>query len=118
MVFTLAEIKECASNHEYGCAEAPLLDVPLDHIVLDELYLLLRITDVLLSNLIEDAMEWDDKDDFLKKKEPKGIHLRKLTQAINSCGVTFTVWEKKDGDGKGCGKMDWTSLMGDEKRSF
>ena len=28
---------------------------------------------MLLSNIIEDAMEWDDKDDFGKKKgEPKG----------------------------------------------
>lgn len=83
------------------------------------LHLLLRITDVLLSKLIKDAMEWDDKDDFLKKKrEPKGIHLRKFTQAISSCEITFSVWEKKDGDGKGCGKMDWTSLMGDEKKKL
>ena len=42
--------------------------------------------------------------------------LRCLIDLINACGVTFTVWEKKDGEGKGIGKMDWTSLMGDEKK--
>ena len=72
-----------------------------------------------MSNLIEDAMEWDDKEDFLKKRgEPKGNHLRNLTQVINSCGVTFSVWEKKDGDGKGTGKMDGTSLLGDERKKL
>lgn len=62
-------------------------------------------------------MEWDDKEDFLKKRgEPKGVHLQSLTELITSCGVTFTIWGKKDGEGKGIGKMDWTSLMGDEKK--
>ena len=74
---------------------------------------------MLLTNIIEDAMKWDDKDDFGKKKgEPKGLHLRKLTQLINSCGVTFSIWEKRDADGKGMGKVDWTSLMGDEKKKL
>lgn len=62
-------------------------------------------------------MELDDKDDFHKKRgEPKGIHLQKLVRIINTCGVTFHVWEKTDGDGKGIGKVDWTSLMGNEKK--
>ena len=99
--------------------DMPLLDVPLSNIVLDELHLLLRVTDILLTNLIEDAMELDDKMDFSKRKgEPKGVNLRKLSQLINSCGVTFSVWEKRNEDGKGTGKMDWTSLMGDEKKKL
>lgn len=106
-------------SSEFCCINQPLLNIPLHHIVLDELHLLLRITDVLLANLIEDAMEWDDREDFLKRRgETKGVHLRNLTQVINSCGVTFSVWEKKDGDGKGTGKMDWTSLMGDERKKL
>ena len=118
-VLTLADVKWYTSEGKFCCFEAPLLDIPLDHIILDELHLLLRFTDVLLSNIIEDAMEWDDKDDFGKKKgEPKGLHLRKLTQLINSCGVTFSIWKKRDADGKGMGKMDWTSLMGDEKKKL
>ena len=119
MGLTLADVKRHVSSSEYCCVSDPLLNIPLHHIVLDELHLLLRVTDVLMSNLIEDAMEWDDKEDFLRKRgEPKGNHLRNLTQVINSCGVTFSVWEKKDGDGKGTGKMDWTSLMGDERKKL
>lgn len=117
MAFTLTDVKKHASSSEFCCIFEPLLNIPLRCIVLDELHLLLRITDVLLANLIEDAVEWDDKNDFRKKRgEPRGVHLRNLTQTINNCGVTFSVWEKKDGDGKGTGKMDWTSLMGDERK--
>lgn len=46
------------------------------------------------------------------------MSLRKLTQLINSCGVTFNVWEKRDENGNGIGKLDWTSLMGAEKKKL
>ncbi len=118
MALTLADVKKHVESGKFGCKYMPLLDVPLCNIVLDELHLLLRVTDILLANIIEDAMELDDKEDFLKKGEPKGVHLRKLTQLINSCGITFSVWEKRNEDGKGSGKMDWTSLMGDEKKKL
>ena len=104
MAYAEDDIDEYASGKKICFVETPLLKIPFDHIILDELHLLLRITDVLLSNLIEDAMEWDDKDDFLKKKgEPKSVHLQKLIGVINSCGITFSIWEKKDADGKGSG---------------
>ena len=62
-------------------------------------------------------MELDDKMGFSKRKgEPKGVNLRNLSQLINSCGITFSVWEKGNEDGKGTGKMDWTYLMGDKKK--
>ena len=119
MALTLADVKKYASDkQQFCCKYKPLLDVQLSNIVLDELHLLLRVTDVLLTNLIEDAMELDDKNDFLKKREPKGVNLRKLTQLINSCGITFSIWEKRDDDGRGIGKVDWTSLMGNEKKKL
>ena len=120
MALTLDLVKKYVSEeNQFCCKDMPLLDVPLSNIVLDELHLLLRVTDILLTNLIEDAMELDDKMDFSKRKgEPKGVNLRKLSQLINSCGVTFSVWEKRNEDGKGTGKMDWTSLMGDEKKKL
>ena len=90
--------------------------------MLDELHLLLRIADVLMNNLIEDAIERDDKESVLmakrREKLERGKHLRKLAETINSCGVTFNVWEKKNADGKGSGTVDWTSLMDDEKRKL
>lgn len=34
MALTLAEVKECAKNREYGCVETPLMNIHLDHISL------------------------------------------------------------------------------------
>ena len=53
---------------------------------------------------------------FFEEGEPKGVHLQKLIGLVNSCGVTFSIWEKRDADRKGSGRMDWTSLMGDWKK--
>jgi hypothetical protein len=39
-----------------------------------------------------------------------------LVGAINSCGVTFNIWEKMDADGRGSGISDFTSLMGSDKK--
>ena len=116
---TLEELYEFASKSKgenYCCAHQPLLNNPLDHIILDELHLMLRITDVLIGNLVEDVMQWDDKESFLTGK--KKVHLDKLIQVINSCGVSFAVWEKRNADGKGSGTWDWTSLMGDDRKTL
>ena len=102
---------------EYGCIAQPLLNVALDHVP-DELHLLLRVTDVLLTNLLDDAMERDEIEDHLKKRGmEKGVHLKAVVNIINNCGITFNVWEKQDSP---VGKvvMNWTSLMGDEKKKL
>ena len=119
---TLEEIKQFASKSKgenYCCVHRPLIDLPLDHIILDELHLMLRVTDVLINNLIEDVMQWDDKENFLQGKKNRikpRKHLDNLIEAINSCGVSFSVWEKRNADGKGSGTWDWTSLMGDDRK--
>ena len=72
MALTLTGVKKYASNkNKFCCKDMPLLDIPLSNIVLDELHLL-RVTDILLSNLIEDAMELDKKD-FLSKRHSHQI---------------------------------------------
>ena len=43
-------------------------------------------------------------------------HLNALVKCINSCGVCFSVWEKKNADGNGSGTFDFTSLMGLDKK--
>ena len=121
---TLAQVTQYVENgkKEFCCINQPLLNIPRDHIVLDEVHLLLRMADVLMNNLIEDAIERDDKESVLmaqrREKLERGKHLRKLAETINSCGVKFNVWEKKNADGKGSGTVDWTSLKGDEKRKL
>ena len=61
-------------------------------------------------------MQWDDKEKWITGK--KKLHLDKLIQAINSCGVSFSVWEKRNADGKGSGTYEWTSLMGDDRKTL
>ena len=81
---TLEEMQEMAKmrpGENYCCVHQPLLNLPVDHIILDELHLMLRITDILINNLISDAMQWDEKDDIRKTRNvPKGEYLkRKVT---------------------------------------
>lgn len=122
---TTDELREFANKktgENYCCCHEPLLNIPLDHIIPDELHLMLRVTDILLENLIEDAMQWDDKESSLsggkKNLAEKSRHVKNLVKSINSCGVTFHLWEKKNADGKGSGTWDWTSLMGDDRKKL
>jgi len=89
---TLKELQECAQKSKgenYCCVDQPLLNISLDHIILDELHLMVQVTDVLIGNIIEGVMQWDEKESFLTPTGKKKIHLDKLTQAINSCGYHF-----------------------------
>ena len=41
---TLEDIRQCCLKQEFSCQRPPLLDIPVDNIVLDELHLMLRVT--------------------------------------------------------------------------
>ena len=114
---TLQKMKDL-SSHSYssctchlGCMLPPLVNIPLDHIVLDELHLLLRITDVLIRNLI---LYVDSEDHCQKAHHGVESHnVRKLEQAIRSCGVCYQIWQNKEPTGKPIpGSFDWTALSG------
>ena len=63
MVRTLAEMVEYGkTSHKYCCANVPLLTIKPDHIIPDELHLLLRVVDRLLRNIINEVIEWDSQD--------------------------------------------------------
>lgn len=82
----------CAQH--LGCVLPPLINIPLDCVVLDELHLLLRNMDVLIRNLILYA----DSEDH-RQKAQHGVeshNLKKLEQAICSCGVCFQIWQIKN----------------------
>lgn len=104
----------------FCCANEPLLMIGLDHVILDELHLLLRITDVLINNLVEDVLEWDKTVDVNKKKSDatRGAHLQNLIQTVRSCGVSFNIWEKNNADGKGSGSYEFTSLLGNDRKKL
>ena len=70
-----------------------------------------------MTNLINDAIEWDKKENLNKLPIQKTEHhLQGLIQCIHSCGITFDVWEKMDGDGRASSIHDFTSLMGTDKK--
>ena len=77
---TLQEIKELSSSsNTFSCVKRPLFNIPLDHISLDELHLMRRITDRMTENLITEVMEKDCKEDFNKAQgEEKGENIRIL----------------------------------------
>ena len=74
-------------------------------------------TDVLTRNLVTAAINWDKKENHNKPPcERKNLHVESLLSALNSCGVCFNIWEKKNADGKRSGTYDFTSLMGSDKK--
>ncbi|XP_031554622.1 uncharacterized protein LOC116291587 [Actinia tenebrosa] len=53
--------KLCKNWHkEPGCAGKPLFDIPMDHIVIDELHLLMRVMDRLENGIITEFQDWDE----------------------------------------------------------
>jgi hypothetical protein len=114
---SIQELKEWHDKNKFCCFQPPLFSI--DHVILDELHLMLRISDRLTENLIKEVMEHDSEADFLKKHgDPKGVYLNKLVTVINSLGISFSVWEQSSADRKESGTYDWTSLIGSEKKKL
>ena len=44
LVRTLQTIKDSANSKKLSCAHQPLLEIPLQNVILDELHLMLRVT--------------------------------------------------------------------------
>ena len=119
---TLEEIIKLTGlkKDNYCCVNDLLLSIDLDHITLDELHLLLRVTDVLINILIDDVLEMDKKEHLSKKKSDptRGAHLQQFIKAVSSCGVSFNVWQQKNADGKGSGTYEFTSLLGKDRKKL
>ena len=80
-----------------GCVQQPLFDIHLDCIILDELHLLLKVRDLLRNFILQvDSMGH-------KKKEHEGEEssgIRKLEEAVRSCGVSFQIQQNREPTGK------------------
>ena len=97
-----------------GSIHPPLLNIELTKVVVDELHLLLRVTDVLIRNLISLAASRDHEEQ--QRWGECSNHIRQLEQAVQSCKVTFTIWQHVEGDGRPQpGKYDCTSFNGTER---
>ena len=96
-----------------GRINEPLLYIPLDNVVPDELHLLLRITDVLTKNLINAAMTYDLQNSRTIKDVLKRPMIKSLLKAIRSCGVSFKIYINKKGGG-----FEFSSLVGNDKKKL
>lgn len=47
-------------SRQPGCHAQPFFTIPLQNVILDELHLMLRITDRLESGIIFDILKWDE----------------------------------------------------------
>jgi hypothetical protein len=94
-----------------GRVDHVTLCIPLHHISFG----FSKISDILTKSLLNEALEWDFKDNGNKPpKDRNSKHLSDVVECIQECGVSFNVWEKRNADGKGSGVHDFTSLMGSE----
>ena len=93
---------------------SPLISVPLDQVVLDELHLLLRVMDVLMRNLI---LYMDSQDHKNKAHQGEITHcVQQLEDFVRSCGVSFQIWQNQEPTGKPIpGGYDFTALSGKYK---
>lgn len=55
----LMRIVEASWSKQPGCHAEPLFTIPVNNVVLDELHLMLRVTDRLEEGLIYDINKWD-----------------------------------------------------------
>ena len=82
---SLKEIKEMCQKKtdNYCCCSEPLFHINLDHVVVDELNLMLRVTDVMIDNLVREILDCDKEGEFDRiRGEKQGIHLQKLIDII------------------------------------
>ena len=92
-----------------GRLKDPLLKIPLENVIPDELHLLLRVTDILTRNLIYAAGTHDTQNGRRGNDILKGKMIQKLLECIRSCGVTFKIYDSTKKD------FSFTSLVGKDK---
>lgn len=115
----LRKLQDLKGDGKFCCENIPLLNIELDHIIPDELHLMLRITDVLIEAAINIVTAYDQhQHEHMQQlghrrsvfNKLDGAMLRKLITSINSCGVQFRMWKERNG-----ATLNWTSLMGPDK---
>ena len=52
-------LKMLQRKESHYSLDEPMLNIELDHVIPDELHLLLRVTDVLINNIITSAISYD-----------------------------------------------------------
>ena len=94
---TLQSLKDCCTkqsiNDRAGCVNPPLINIELCYVVADELHLLLRISDKLISNLVLQMAALDHAG-RVRCQASATSHMDQLVAVIRSCGIHFSVSQK------------------------
>ena len=106
-------LSDLKGDGKFSGFKKPLLNLDLDHIVPDELHLMLRVTDVLTKALILTAQTYDKHQHKVlcircAYKVLDGELVRYLIKAIPDSRIYFKVYEDT-------GKIDQPSLLGPDK---
>ena len=115
--------KKKNSKERKGCVNKPQVNIEPENVVGDERHLLLRVMDKLLANLIQD-LDTRDKNEIWeaghRRSSQPGIgrRLKTVETAIKECQITFAISRKKNDDGSESDALEWTSLLGREKKSL
>ena len=108
-----------ASPGPFYTGTSCLINIELDHVILDELHLLLRVVDVLLKNLGNEVVQWDrDVKMDRNRRDRRGVQREKLQFVVRSSCGSFDIWEKTNADGKEAGSYDFTSLLRNDKKQL
>lgn len=112
----IKDLCQCKSSN-FGCINLPLINIDLDHVVPEELHLLLRVTDRTLENVVDEMLEKNAIEDFNRPRgQPKGALLKKFVEDVNELGITFSMWYKKNADGSSSKVLEFPSLVGAQKK--
>ena len=80
-----------STSKQLGSIYQSLINLELNRIVVDELHLLLQISDKLIDNMVTRAAELDHRDYVFGNTSRSITHIEELQSATISCGVYFKV---------------------------
>ena len=96
---------------EEGVIQPRLINIDVNHVIPDELHLLLRVTDRLIENLIIGDMAYDHNVNNVPiSKQLDGPLVNKLIKEIRGCGVSFSIYISSKN------KREFTSLTGNDRK--
>ena len=98
-----------------GCVNPPLINIDPEDVIVDELHLMLRVTDRLLKNLFLGCQAQDHAANH-KKPGVLGPQVKALVSLIRRCGVGFSAWFRRNANQEFTNTLDFISLNGDERK--
>ena len=116
---TLAHIKSMLPLNKFSVINKPLFNIEFDHVILDELHLMMRITDRLTENLITEVMERDSKADISQKQKGRkeGSTLRLLLPQSIALASLFPFGRKRMPMERGVGHLTGQASLVQTRKS-